>query len=182
MHDAYHVKSIEEFEKHAGILAFLMDELESLTKTNRRWHVDEMASKLKGHNADDPRYYSLKTKEEISRFIRDKGLTFAVFCPDGLLDYPGKDCYELIKYYYRPRVDAFISHISKVLNDVEEPIISREEEKLKEIYRPIEIKWVEEGYPESDMVENPGPIWEATEAVYSAIKAYPGIKEYEEFE
>ena len=181
MHDAYLVKNITEFDKHAEILSFLMDQLEALTKTNKRWHVDDMAAKLAGHTADDAKYYHIKTKAEISKFIRDKGLTFAVFCPEGLLDYPGKDCYELIKNYYRPRVDAFIDFIREVINDVEEPNIEREEINLKKIYRPIEIKWVEEGYPESDIVDNPEPIWKVAEAVYIAIKSCPGIKEYEEY-
>lgn len=176
IHDAYTVKSPELFELHARALLFLMEQLEHLTGSNEKWHIEKTVQSLKGHQCDEPKYYHMKSAEAIGRFIRDNGTTFAVYCPDSLLDYPGKDYYELIKYYYRPRVEIFVKYIREVLDTMDEPSTSGVEEQLKKLYRPIEVKWVEEGYPQSDPADSPDPLWKAVELVYQNISSNPDVR------
>lgn len=71
--------------------------------------------------------------------IFNGGLTFAIITSTALLDYPSKDLYELVKWYYRKRFDAYISalraHMAAGNN-------TNPADELAPTYKNIEVGWV----------------------------------------
>jgi len=58
---------------------------------------------------------------------------------DGILDYARRDYFELVKFYYRPRIDAFISHLSAQMGRRSNEI---DQKTLEEAYGRIEQSFV----------------------------------------
>jgi len=59
---------------------------------------------------------------------------------DTILDYARKDAYELVRFYYRPRIDALVSHLTRKMAGQDE------ERPLREAYREIVFDFVKDGY------------------------------------
>jgi hypothetical protein len=80
-----------------------------------------------------------------------------------ILDYAHRDYYELVRFYYRPRVDAFLEHAG---NRYGRQAAMVDDEGLAPRYHEIEQAWVREPFRvgDSDRYAD-GPVQAATEVL-----------------
>ena len=78
---------------------------------------------------------------------------------ESLRDYACRDYYELVKWYYRPRVDAFIDELALRLRHGQRDLDHAPgEERLARAYSVIERAFVEKGFPLIDRKPDPGRV------------------------
>jgi alpha-N-acetylglucosaminidase len=75
---------------------------------------------------------------------------------DKILDYAHRDYYELVRFYYRPRVEAFLEHARKRFGNQQ---TMADDDELGSIYHEIEQNWVKHPFrvAESDKYAD-GPV------------------------
>lgn len=123
----------EDLEAEAKVLDDLLHHLERVVSTRWEYRVTDvynhqMASAIWPYDGGPT--------------VPDWQLTFAVSVPS-LLDYSGKDMHELLRFYYRPRVEAYVGYLRERMEVGETSVVQSD---LDALYRPIEIRWVEEGF------------------------------------
>ena len=106
--------------------------------------------------------------EAIKAWIRDSGLTFAISHPT-ITDYQSKDIYELNRFYYRPRVERYLTLRLESLKAGTE--LSRN--RLDAGYREIELAWCKKGYDPKDAPAYAGPTWRAVQEAFDKIDGIP---------
>lgn len=82
-------------------LRFLLDRQQELLAAYPPYQMRPVLSRSK----DSPRY------KDMCRMMKDATLTFA--SKEWLIDYSSKDILELLKYYYRPRMEAYFASLEK---------------------------------------------------------------------
>ena len=128
---AWHAGNEKTFEHHADVLRRILSDQEKLLSSSEDFCLEPILTKAKmlpGAPADyDER-------------IRDILTVWAGKIPD----YAHRDYYELVRFYYRPRVEAFLSHARNRLGK-ENSIVCDEE--LAAIDHQIEQAWVKTPSP-----------------------------------
>ena len=94
--EAFRQRDRGTFDAEALALRALLDTQERLVGTRADYSVSALIEKAQRVRPD----------EDTARYIKDTMLTFAG--RPWLRDYPRKDMQELLTFYYRPRVEAFI--------------------------------------------------------------------------
>ncbi|MDD2709329.1 MAG: alpha-N-acetylglucosaminidase TIM-barrel domain-containing protein [Verrucomicrobiae bacterium] len=126
----------ENFAEGKGQLMFLIECLEKVLSVYPPYQIRPMLERARG---------GARTAE-IERTIKDGMLTFA--SKEWLLDYPSKDIYELVKQYYRPRLELYLEALGDSIKN-KKPL---DDKKLLAGYRKIEKRWLDE--PLSNLSQN----------------------------
>ncbi|RKY04976.1 hypothetical protein DRP77_02310, partial [Candidatus Poribacteria bacterium] len=155
----------EAFEREAGVLSLLLDQLEKVLSARDDYRIEAVVERLSRHPTNP-------SPEALRRWIRDQGLTFAASIPN-LIDYQSKDVYELVRFYYRPRAEAYVNLLRERMRRGETRV-SREE--LDSLYRAIELRWVEEGYDPGNAPPYEGPMWKAVEEAFERLSSDPEVR------
>ncbi|MCD6505010.1 alpha-N-acetylglucosaminidase C-terminal domain-containing protein [Candidatus Poribacteria bacterium] len=96
----------ERFEQEASVLKILMDGLEEVLFSREEYRILPIIEKAKRlHRDRDP--------ADVERSIKDGMFTF-VSTP-WLRDYQSKDMFELVRFYYRRRLEAFVAALREAL-------------------------------------------------------------------
>jgi hypothetical protein len=154
---AFSQGDIKNFNKEARVLDKLLKGLEKVLSSRADYRIEDIVKRLASE--------APQRSEEISRFIRDSGLTFAASLP-AIIDYQSKDLYELVKFYYHKRLKAYIGYLRERLR-LGESGVSNEE--LNKLYREIELQWVNEGYDPKDAEAYKGSMVDAVEEVFQQL-------------
>jgi hypothetical protein len=158
-------KDIAKFEAEAKILRTIVDELEVVLSSRPDYRLEDILKSL-AHPDSGPRL------EAIKAWLRDTCLTFAASYPSSLLDYQGKDIYELTRFYYRPRVERYLT---LRLESLKSPKGWSKEcgDQLVADYRKIEQSWCKTGYDPQKAPPYAGPIWQAVQEAFGKLSAMP---------
>jgi|GEM_PF-1871255 alpha-N-acetylglucosaminidase len=79
----------------------------------------------------------------------------------GLRDYACRDTYEMVRYYYRPRIAAFIEELQRQMDNRQRYLeFQPGQVRLEARYDSIEQKWVREGFPLVEEQPNPPRVLE----------------------
>jgi len=139
--DAFHQGRSGDFDAEAASLREILDALELLLASSDRYRLQpvlDAAASLPGAPPD----YDRRIRDILTVWGRYKHV----------LDYARCDYYELVRFYYRKRVDAFLERLrdgmSRGVRDIPD------EDALTAVYHPIEEAWVE-GNLASDRPEPP---------------------------
>ena len=96
----------ERFELEASVLKVLMDGLEKVLSSREEYCILPIIAKAK-------RLYKDREPADVERAIKDGMFTFA--STPWLRDYQSKDMFELVRFYYRRRLEAFIDTLREAL-------------------------------------------------------------------
>lgn len=107
-------------------LRWLLDKVEEILSSYPPYQIREML-----RNAATP---TERTKAET--IAKDPMLTFAT--KEWLIDYPSKDIHEMVKFYYRPRMELYFKAVEESLSTQK----AIDEKKLLKGYRQIEKEWL----------------------------------------
>ena len=158
-------------------------DLVSAQRTNDRTGLDDAAKRIRaGMSAIEqiaavlPEYH---LADEIARATRppynlnkedatvDIRIRYSVLVDfdhyDTLLDYARRDMYELIKYYYRPRMEFLISYLDDCLRSGREPSEQELHDRCKDIAREFVYRSPMDEMPEGPMRPVAGRIRQAVE-------------------
>jgi len=144
-------------EQESDVLLALLDDVERLLASDPACHfapIVEKAKQVPGAGAG------------IERSLREEFTTLGSFAE--LLDYARRDFYELVRYYYRPRVERYLASAKQAL---EEGRAGVEETEINEQARDIARRWIEEGYP-----QEPIPKYDALALVKEIVQRWPGAE------
>ena len=120
--------------EQSRVLRALLDEVEKLLASHKWCHfrrVLEMARRSPG------------ATEGIERELRQRFTTLGSYAE--LLDYARRDWYEMVRYYYRPRVEAYLEDAQAAVAAGKTAVDPEETDRHA---RELAQRWVEEGYPE----------------------------------
>lgn len=95
------------FEREATAVGQLLDGLEKILSTREDYCIRPLVEKARRLTGDP----------NVERAVKDGMFTFAG--TPWLRDYQSKDMFELVKFYYRPRVEAFIAALRKALKPLQ---------------------------------------------------------------
>jgi alpha-N-acetylglucosaminidase len=124
----YYQKDLKGFLKEKSILEILTLNLEKILSAHTPYQLRSMLDNEK----------DLKMpQKKFEKIIKDNTLTYA--SQEWLIDYSSKDIYELVKYYYAPRMEVFLDSLEKSLKNGKKA----KDEKIFEAYRKIEKDWIE---------------------------------------
>jgi len=147
------------FEQEAKVLEKLLNQLEVLLSSSPRHRVGDLVKQCSAVPW---------VPKDVARHIRDEGLTFALSTPT-IIDYGGKDMYELVKFYYHPRISIFLKNLRKHLQ-TGKLVVSVLEKEIRPLYEGIERRWVEEGYDVNLAPSYQGTILDAVQEVFQVLK------------
>ena len=149
MEDAFRRSNREELKGYLDELLFLLEQVETVlsSRCEYQYNLEETVSSLAGNPGNPP-------LPDLRKYIR-MNLTFATLYP-AILDYPSKDIYELVRFYYRPRVEAFVRFMRGLAPGATIDITA-----LESSYDRIESKWDQDGYEPESAPLYAGPIWQA---------------------
>ncbi len=165
LYKAVYDKNKALFYRAAGNMLFITDEVLKLVSVNKRWYIESEVKKLAGHLCNVG-YGS--SAEAVRDYIRDVGTTFGKTEPR-LLDYSRKDYFELDKYYYKPRTEAYIDFVTKNFNNIV-PDSDIDCTELENTYQAIVDNWIKNGYPIGEDEKETAPIWETLEEIYREVR------------
>jgi|GEM_PF-2963268 len=145
----YAAKDLPGFKQEAAHLQVLMDSLEDILATYPPYQIKGELVKLQ------------RTQDFASHeiAIKDSMLTFAG--KEWLIDYPSKDIFELVKYYYRPRVDLYLRTMKASLTTGK----AVDDQVLVAGYKKIEGDWLK-----TPLLSLKGDLY-SSESTVSAIAA-----------
>lgn len=162
-----------EFEAHAALLEQLLTQLEWLTREDNESYVETMVQRYQGRSCDPDVSGADCYPEDFRAWMRDMGTTFAKTIPN-LIDYPSRDYYELVRWYYHPRVSACLETLRGLLDDGGAAAPQQIDAVLEQRYREVETRWIEVGYPVSEEYRALHlPLWQAAESVWRALRTLP---------
>jgi alpha-N-acetylglucosaminidase len=154
------------FEKEAKVIGHLMDGLEKLLASREDYRIEPIIKKAKKAPG---------APQDIERKVKDDMFTFAG--TPWLLDYQSKDMYELVRFYYRPRVEAFINTLGKELGKTKGIPSTPNPDELTALYRKIEEEWLEKPIEVKDKFR--ATMLQAVEEVFNSLKRFePEIPSY----
>jgi len=158
---AYHWTDRDAFDRHSALVRQLLDNQELLLASHPNYRLDTLVSSLAGDPA------------QVAKALRQLYSVWSDLEHYGpLLDYCQHDCYELLRGYYRPRVEAFIEVLGGLLGSGRQPDFKQD---LRPRYIEICRRWVEEGLvterPEPPLLSPP----EAVRRVIGWISSTPGV-------
>ena len=110
MYAAFVSGDAKGFDEAAGDVNLLMDSLEKVLATRPEYCVGYWVRQAKRARRDG----------EVERVIKDQMLTFARAIP-WLVDYQSKDMLELVRFYYRRRVEAYIEMLRGIVRKARAP-------------------------------------------------------------
>ncbi|MDD2707308.1 MAG: alpha-N-acetylglucosaminidase TIM-barrel domain-containing protein [Verrucomicrobiae bacterium] len=123
---AYGVRDQKAAREELDCLCWLLDKTEEILSSYPRYQLREMF-----RNAVTP-----AERGGGEKMAKDPMLTFA--SNEWLIDYPSKDIYEMIKFYYRPRMELYFKAVESSLSSQ----TAIDEKKLLKGYRQIEKDWL----------------------------------------
>ncbi|MBI2842074.1 MAG: alpha-N-acetylglucosaminidase C-terminal domain-containing protein, partial [Armatimonadetes bacterium] len=151
MDGAFVEGDIKRFDTEVRLYNELLDQMESVLSARPEYRAQHI-SDLQETNPFGPK--------DGGRGLRDGGLTFAVSVP-GIIDYQARGMYELLKFYDRPRINAYTNYLrDRMTKDVQ----SAPPDELDNLYVPLERRWVEEGFDKNDAKPYVGSAVEACRA------------------
>ncbi len=164
-----------EFESHATIMEQLLTTLETMLRQNNELYVETMVRRFRGRPCD-PDVSSADAhidSEDFRAWMRDMGTTFAKTIPN-LPDYPSRDWYELVEYYYHRRVSACLNYLRTLLDDHGASSTKAIDAELERLYHEVEKNWIDVGYPVTDECEAIHlPLWRAAEDAWHTLSLLP---------
>lgn len=160
---AFSARDEGRFDRHAAAMLFLLAQVEHVLSSRPSCRVEDLARTLSRHRRN-PRL--VKMRETVR-----KNLSFATSYP-AIIDYGSRDFYEQLKFYWRPRVEAFLKLMREKMILCTRPT----KEELDALYRAIELKWDERGYDPRQAAPYPGPMWRAVMAAFDAVRTHPAVK------
>ncbi|MDD5599044.1 MAG: alpha-N-acetylglucosaminidase C-terminal domain-containing protein, partial [Victivallaceae bacterium] len=139
------IKSDKELKETIAKLRFLMDKQEELLAA---YETYQLKNKLEARK-------TLRNYEFLEEKAKNSMLTFAA--KDWLIDYPSKVIYELIKFYYRPRMECYFQSLLQ----------KKGNKNLLKQYQNIEKSWLkmdllsvpESGYNSENIVDKASAIF-----------------------
>ena len=165
------VKAREEFDLHASVLDFLLGVLEEMVRHNPVMYLERYVD-MYGGQPHDSYFKNPEDYPDFRAFLRDNGSTFALCMGNQLPDYPSSDWYELLRWYYRPRVNAGVIYLRTLFDDLFRTDNRKIDDELKEIYMRIERKFCTEGYEiTGGHLGGPGPQWRPAETAFQTIRS-----------
>jgi alpha-N-acetylglucosaminidase len=123
---AYKAGEKEAFDREAGVLRRILADQEMLLSSSDYYCLAPILAKAQALPGAPPDY---------DERIRDILTVWA----GKILDYAHRDYYELVRFYYRPRVEAFLEHARKRFGDQEAMV---DDKRLESAYHEIEQAWV----------------------------------------
>ncbi|MBI2193168.1 MAG: alpha-N-acetylglucosaminidase C-terminal domain-containing protein [Planctomycetes bacterium] len=161
--EAFAARDERRFDRHASAMLFILSQVEGVLSSRPSCRVEDLARSLARHRRN-PRLAAMR---ETLR----KNLSFATSYPT-IIDYGSRDFYEVLRFYWRPRVQAFLQLTREKMRKGEKP----GKEELDKLYRPIELAWDTEGYPKRQAQPYDGPMWHAVTEAYAALQSNPDVK------
>ena len=132
--EAQEARDGARLEKESEVLLALLDDVERILASDPACHLGpliERARRAPGRAGD------------VGRELRQIFTTLGSY--ESLLDYARRDFHELLRYYYRPRVERYLAAAKEALaagaTSVEEAVVDKQA-------REIAQRFIEEGYPE----------------------------------
>ncbi len=145
------------FKREVVSLAQILDGIEELLSLDDHYWlapVIRLAKSLPGAPSD------------IARRVRN---VLTVWTP-GMRDYACRDLYEMVRFYYRPRVNAYVAGLRReLLNGQRSTEYQPEEVVVTRDYETIERKWVEQGFPLVERKANPQQVVDSAKKILAAI-------------
>lgn len=150
MDKAFEAKDREAFRREAASLRQVLDSQEMLLSSSEAYCLAPILAKAKALPGA-PENYDERIRDILSVW------------GGKILDYAHRDYYELVRFYYRKRVEAFLDHAHKRLG---QPLTPADDEQLGARYHEIEQAWVKRPFrvKESERFAG-GPVKAATEIV-----------------
>ena len=141
--DTYQARDREAFDREIEALRRILADQEMLLSSNDYFCLAPILAKAKSLPGAPADY---------DERIRDILTVWA----GKILDYAHRDYYELVRFYYRPRVDAFLEHAQSRFGNQEAMV---NDQQLESCYHEIEQAWVKHPFQvaESDRYSR-GPV------------------------
>ncbi len=130
LYDRFQAGDRRAFEQQAAVVTGILDSQEKLLSSSDDFCLAPILQKARALPGAPPNFEEL---------IRDILTVWA----NQIQDYARRDYYELVRFYYRPRVDAFIDHLRKKMAGATSGV---EEQDLVAKYHEIEQRWVKSGF------------------------------------
>jgi len=148
--EAYRAQDREAFDREVEALRQILADQEMLLSSSDYFCLAPILTKAKELPGAPPNY---------DERIRDILTVWA----GRILDYAHRDYYELVRFYYRPRVEAFLKHVQTRFGNQQ---AMADDEQLTPVYDEIEQAWVKTPFrvAESDKYPN-GPVRAAAEVL-----------------
>jgi len=123
----------ERLQKESHVLLALLDDVERILASDPACHLApliERAERVRG-------------AADTARYVREAFSTLGSF--EELLDYARRDYYEMVRHYYRPRLEAYLAAAKKALSEGRRGV---EDTEVDAQAREMARRWIEEGYPD----------------------------------
>lgn len=133
LYTAFETRDKAAFEQEAEILRSILRSQQKLLSSSDYFHLTPVlkaALALPGAPAD----YDQRIKDILTVWA------------DGILDYARRDYFELVKYYYSPRVGVFISHLRQQMSrgstEIDQAVLEKEYGTIEQSFvrNPIVVK------------------------------------------
>lgn len=156
LHKAYDRGDIPAVRAIGDELLFLLDQQEQLVSSRPQYRMEWMAQ----HFATNP-----QQQQPILDALREHSFTHV---QQDLLDYPRKDIFELIKFYYRPRFQWYLTELVACLEQ------GRQFPSADALHGPIFTKfddtWKQHGYDRSQAIPFNGTMIEAVKQINTNVR------------
>jgi alpha-N-acetylglucosaminidase len=160
--EAFRAMDHSAFGREAGRMEAALESIEQLLAADSYYWLSTQIEKGRRLPAAPP---------DIDRRARNI-VTVWAWAPT-LRDYDAHDYYEVVRWYYRPRVKAFVKDFEQRLADLQrEPDHGPEQSRLGKEYARIEREFVDKGYPP---IEHPPDPPKVVRLVESALSMDSGI-------
>ncbi|MDD2707112.1 MAG: alpha-N-acetylglucosaminidase TIM-barrel domain-containing protein [Verrucomicrobiae bacterium] len=159
---AFQKKDRESAGAEMEFLRHLMDGVETVLSTYPPYQLHCMLENAAQGTDEQRRRAESDAKDPMLTFVSK----------EWLVDYPSKDVYELVKYYYRPRIEAYL----KMLDDSLANKTPVNEKRLLESYRQIEKKWRDQPLGEMEAGRD-GDAVKTIARVFAGVNQTPGMVE-----
>jgi len=162
MRKAFSSGNKKTFEKEAKSCLYCLDRQEKLLSTDTRYcllpEVEKQMSRP-GIGKEQER----KLKIDYTYWINDAGWDKYPWC----VDYAKKDLFELVKFYYRPRIELYINTLRERMNkkDYRLPYV-----EMKPEYIEITKAFIENPLIVKKKDKYPGTTLQAVEEIFSQLK------------
>jgi hypothetical protein len=131
---AFEAKDREAFQREASALRQVLASQEMLLSSSDAYCLAPILAKAKALPG---------APEDYDERIRD----ILTVWGGKILDYAHRDYYELVRFYYRKRVETFLEHAQKRLG---QPLTPADDELLATRYHEIEQAWVKQPFRVGD--------------------------------
>lgn len=154
VHDAFRSGDGPGFEQAVLRMAAVLKAQEHLLSSSRWFHLQPLLEKARGLPGA-PRDYPSRVRDMLTVWV------------ERIPDYARRDYWELVRYCYRPRVEALVAHLRERLTA---GAGTADDAELKRRYAPIERAFIEGRY-ERELPRGPFP--DAVGAAKSILDEHP---------